>query len=136
MKKFCNEHAVLALASLVVVGMVVQLGVIVYVKVTDYQGEKRDVTNLRNRCELNKIDRGANARGWRTAQTARMNSVAEDLDISLDKVKQLVKNQPKSLPSDSFDLVAAKEYDKIAAGLEQRSRISCAKAFPKAKLFG
>lgn len=134
MKKFCNEHAVVALASLVVLGMVVQLGVIAYVKITDYQNDKETVQLLRDRCEINKTDRRANAVGWRTAQVARMSTVAQNLGISMDEVEKRIEQKPQ--PSDSFDLVAARKYDRVAGGLERRSRINCAKAFPKAKFFG
>ena len=93
------------------------------------QARSELVDSQRNGCERGKLDRGANAEGWRTAQTARMNTLAKDLDISYKEVEILLQAVPQA--DDPPDLVAARRYDKIAAGLEKRSRINCAEAFPK-----
>lgn len=58
-------------------------------------------------CERGKLDRTANALGWRTAEAARRASGTKS------------------------DLRAADAYAQIAEGLERRSRIDCEKAFPK-----
>lgn len=113
--------------------MLLQLGVIGYVFYQSYAGRESVVDASRLGCERSKLDREANAIGWRTAETAREHSVAQELHISLKKVKQLVKT--KRGVNDVPDLVAAREYDRIAKGLEVRSRISCSLAFPKAGLF-
>jgi len=54
-------------------------------------------------CERGKLDREANAAGWRIAQAAR-------------------------LADGQF--AVAKKYGQIAAGLEQRARIDCEKRYP------
>jgi hypothetical protein len=63
-------------------------------------------------CQRGKLDRAANARGWRTAEAARRASGSRS------------------------DLIAAERYDRIASGLEQRSRIDCKTAFPPVRLLG
>lgn len=52
-------------------------------------------------CERAKVDRTANADGWRTAEAARRAS------------------------GTSSDIVAADRYQRVAESLEARSRISC-----------
>lgn len=92
------------------------------------QARKELVLSQRAGCQRGKKDRRANALGWRTAQAARMATLSEDLDIPLKEVKNLL-SQPRK-PDDPPDLTAARRYDKIAQGLEERSEISCAQAFP------
>lgn len=118
---------------LILVGLIVQLAVIGYVAYSSYIGRRDVATASRAGCERNKLDRVANAKGWRTAETARLNSVSETTGISVENVRKLLKSKPS--PSDLPDLTAARHYDRIAKGLEARSRISCSKAFPKAGLF-
>lgn len=96
------------LAIMLLIGMLVQLGVIGYVFYSSYQGRKEVVTSQRAGCKRGKLDRGANATGWRIAQAAR----------AADK-----------------QFAVAARYSIIAAGLETRSRIDCAKAYPKASIF-
>jgi hypothetical protein len=119
--------------KLILVGLAVQLAVIGYVAYSTYVGRENVVTASRAGCERNKLDRIDNANGWRTAEVARMHGAARTLHIPLAEVKQRIKKRPK--PDDPVDLVAAWKYDRIAEGLETRSRVSCPKAFPKAGLF-
>jgi hypothetical protein len=121
------------LVKVILVGMVVQLGVLGYVFYQSYQGRESVVNASRKGCERSKLDREDNAKGWRTAEVARMHGAARALHIPLAEVKQRIKKRPK--PDDPVDLVAAWKYDRIAKGLETRSRVSCPKAFPKAGLF-
>jgi len=78
-----------------------------YVLWQSYEGRVDLVGNSRTACERNKLDRQANASGWRIAEGARR----ADGQIEV-----------------------ANEYAKIATGLEERSKIDCTKAFPKASL--
>jgi hypothetical protein len=78
-----------------------------YVLWQSYEGRVDLVSNSRTACERNKLDRKANASGWRIAEGARR----ADGQIRV-----------------------ANEYAKIATGLEERSRINCQEAFPKASL--
>lgn len=87
------------------------------------------VASQRAGCKRSKLDRGDNALGWRTAQAARMASLAEDLNIPLKEVEALIPQPAKK--DDPPDLTAVRRYNKIAQGLEKRSKINCAKAFPK-----
>lgn len=118
------------LVQLILIGFLLQLMVICYIFYQSYQGRVDIVHSQRAGCERGKLDRNANARSWRKAERARLNTVAEDLHISYAKAEKLITTKPSV--SDSFDLQAAREYDKTATGQEQRSRISCTKAFPKA----
>jgi hypothetical protein len=88
-------------------GPVIALMIVTYVLAQSYQGrvELRD-SQVRG-CHRSQLDRSANARGWRIAEHARR--------------------------ADGQTMVAA-EYARIAAGLEQRSRINCARAFPHPSL--
>lgn len=103
-----NEKMIVRLAQLIVIGMLVQLAVICYVFYSNYQGRANVVQAQRAGCERSKLDRGANAEGWRNAQKARIAS---------------------------GDFAVARRYGEIALGLELRSKINCAKAFSDAKLF-
>jgi hypothetical protein len=93
---------------LIVIGMVVQLGVIAFVVYSSYQGRVDLVQSQRAGCERGKLDRGANAQGWRIAEAARRRD-------------------------GEFDV--ANRYHKIADGLEARSQIVCRKVFPDAGVF-
>lgn len=62
-------------------------------------------------CERGKLDRKANAEGWRAAELVRRQSGTPN------------------------DIVAADDYDRIADGLEERGRIDCHDAFPGASLW-
>lgn len=117
---------------MILIGLCVNLAVIGYVFYQSYAGREAVVKATRNGCERGKRDRKANALGWRTAEMARINGVAQQLDITLFEAEKMIKQKPER--SDSTDLIAARNYDKIATGLERRSRISCPKAFPKAGL--
>lgn len=86
------------------------------------------IASQRAGCERSKLDRKANASGWRTAQAARLRSLADQLDISYKSVQQLVAQDPT--PDDPGDLVAARKYNALATELEKRSKINCAEAFP------
>lgn len=87
------------------------------------------VASQRAGCERGKLDRRVNANGWRTAQAARLRSLASELDISYASVQQLVASDPT--PEDPGDLVAARKYNKLASELEARSRIDCRLVYPQ-----
>lgn len=112
--------------------MVVQIGIIAFVVNESYVGREDVVKASQRGCERSKLDREANATGWRAAETARLNTLAKSRHISFTQAWKLIWRKPSL--TDSPDLVAARTYDKIASGQEARSRISCAKAFPKASL--
>lgn len=94
--------------KLVVVGLLVNLGVIGYVFGSSYSARKSIVSGQRIGCERNKLDRKANASGWRIAQGARIKS--GDISIAI-------------------------KYGNLAQGLERRARLDCNKTYPKARLF-
>jgi len=121
------------MTKLIIAVMVVQLAVIGYVFFQSYKGRSDVVDSQRDGCDRGKLDRSANARGWRTAEDARLATVAKTLHISAFDAKQLIRQKPR--PNDLPDLVAAREYNKTASGLEQRSKIKCKHVFPKAGLF-
>jgi Tfp pilus assembly protein PilO len=121
-----------SLAKLVIACFLVMLVVVVWVGYVNYQGRQNLVTAQRAGCERAKLDREANAQGWRAAEAARLESLAQDLDISYATAQTLVEQDPKS--NDPPDLVAARKYNKIASGQEKRSKIDCAQAFPDASL--
>lgn len=75
-----------------------------------YQGRVELVHSQRAGCERGKLDKRANARGWRAAEAARVASGTPN------------------------DLKAAHKYAVIAYGLEQRARIPCSRAFPSTSL--
>lgn len=103
-----NESTAQKLALLILATLCLQLFMIGYVFYANYQGRVDTVKAQRAGCERSKLDRGANASGWRIAEAARR--------------------------ADGQHAVAHR-YSKIAGGLEFRSRIPCARAFPKASLF-
>src|SRR4051794_8795244 len=107
--------------KLMIFGMGCFLALIVYVFAQAYQGRAALVNSQRAGCERSKLDRGANAEGWRTAQVARLQSLASQMHISFEAVKQVAEREPSS--DDLPDLVAVRKYDAIASGLEERSKI-------------
>lgn len=128
------------LTRLIIGGLVMILALTAVVFAQSYFGRKNLekaekqarfelVASQRAGCKRSKLDRRANALGWRTAQKARMESLAQDLDIPLKEVKVLIPQKAKA--GDPPNLTAVRRYDKIAQGLEERSEINCAKAFPK-----
>lgn len=96
------------LVKIVVIGLLVNLGVIGYVFGSNYAARKSTVAGQRFSCERNKLDRKANASGWRIAQEARRKS--GDISIAI-------------------------RYGNLARGLERRARLDCKKTYPKARLF-
>lgn len=96
------------LAILILATLALQLFMIGYVFYANYQGRVDTVKNQRAGCQRNKLDRRANAAGWRIAEAARR---AEGQHA------------------------VANKYAKIARGQEFRSAIPCSRAFPKASLF-
>lgn len=96
------------LAKIVVIGLFVNLGVIGYVFGSNYAARKNTVAGQRVGCERNKLDRKANATGWRIAQEARKKS--GDISIAI-------------------------KYGNLARDLERRARLDCNKTYPKARLF-
>ncbi len=85
-------------------GMICLLLVVAYVFWQSYQGRFDIVDSQRRGCERGKLDRTANAHGWRIAEAARR-----------------AEGQYK----------VANNYRAIAASLEARSRINCTVVFPK-----
>lgn len=96
------------LAQLVIIGLLVQIGVIVYVFYSSYQGRVNLSNAQQAGCSRSKLDRVDNALGWRNAEAARRQSGQINI---------------------------ANEYGAIASSLEARSRIDCKTAFPDATLF-
>lgn len=94
-----------SIVRLLIIGMFVQLFVVGYVFYQTYQGRTSLAHSQQRGCERGKKDRNANAQGWRIAEGARRANGQTEI---------------------------ADHYARIAAGLEQRSRIDCAKAYPKA----
>ena len=96
-----------SVVKMIVIALIIQLVVIFYVFITDYRGRIDAISSQRAGCERAKLDRNANAQGWRIAQLAR---------------------------TDSGDTAVAAQYRLIAEGLEKRARVDCNKAFPMADL--
>jgi hypothetical protein len=117
-KAFCEDH--LALAKLVLIGLVVQLLVIGYVFYSGYQTHANNIRNQRAGCERNKQDR-ADSAAFQTAQTVYINKVT-----GAASVKEDVKRAARE---------ARKTFDRTSASLTARSKIDCKKAFPDATLF-
>jgi hypothetical protein len=92
---------------LIMIGIAVDFGTVIYVGYANYQGRVALVDAQRKGCERGKLDREANATGWRTAQAAR-------------------------LASGQF--AVAKKYGEIAAGQEARSKLDCNVIFPDAEV--
>lgn len=75
-----------------------------------FEGRRDLVGSQRSGCERGKLDRLANAEGWRAAETARRASGTVN------------------------DLRAARKYQRIAEGLEDRARVKCDDVFPSPSL--
>lgn len=103
-----DKSLLFKMAVLILIGMLVQLVVIGYVFYSSYEGRKDLVFSQRAGCHRGKLDRNANAEGWRIAEAAR---------------------------SASGDYAVAARYDIIAVGLEERANINCEEAYPKASIF-
>ena len=84
-----------------------------------YSDRQDTVQNQRGGCERGKLDRRANASGWRTAEAARR-ATAEDPNVTADERRNA--------------RIAADRYQEIADALDERSRLDCEKAFPDASL--
>jgi hypothetical protein len=82
---------------------------VVFIWIIGYAGRVGIVEFQRRGCERGKLDRIANAQGWRIAEDARRG----DGQIAI-----------------------ADRYARIAAGLERRSRVDCRKAYPNPGPFG
>lgn len=128
------------LTRLIIGGLVMILALTAVVFAQSYFGrknlekaEKRArhalIASQRGGCQRAKLDRKDNALGWRTAQTARMETLAEKLDIPFKEVEHLIPQPARK--DDPPDLTAIRRYNKLAQGLEDRSEINCAKAFPR-----
>lgn len=102
-----NDNLLYNVAKLIVLGLVVNVFLVGYIFWTGYEGRRDLVASQRAGCNRGKLDRGANAKGWRIAEGARR----ADGEIEV-----------------------ANKYNDIASGLEKRSRIVCSEAFPKASL--
>jgi hypothetical protein len=105
MREYCGD--VWNLAKLIMLGMFVQLMVILYVFFSGYFDRVDLVDSQRAGCERGKLDRIANAQGWRIAQDARIAS---------------------------GDYVVAHRYGTLARDLEARSKIDCRDVYPDARL--
>lgn len=98
--------AIVALRKMVLAFAAIAIALFAYTAWQSYDGRVRLREGQLAGCERGKLDRAANAAGWRTAERAR---------------------RATGTPT---DLAAADRYSAIAAGLEQRSRIDCARVFP------
>lgn len=102
-----TEDTALKLIKLILAAMVVQIFVIGFVLYQSYAGRVQLVKTQRAGCARGKLDRVANASGWRFAEKARR---------------------------DAGEITVANHYANLASGLEKRSRIDCQTAFPNASL--
>jgi hypothetical protein len=82
-----------------------------------FQGRRDLVESQRAGCHRGKLDRAQNARGWRTAEKARL--------VTARNPKVVIGERRAAY-------AAAVTYDRIAADLEQRtgSNLNCSRAFP------
>lgn len=120
------------LVKMVLIGLFVNLCVVGYVFYQSYMGREDVVMASLKGCDRSKKDREANAAGWRTAERARLSTLAKNMGVPLKDASVLIVLKPHN--GDPPDLVAARKYNGIARGLEIRSRIRCKNAFPKARL--
>jgi hypothetical protein len=107
--------AKLAIALIVLV--VIALGMAWW---SSYSGRQNVVDDQRRDCARSKLDRRANAAGWRTAEAARR-ATAENPEIESAERRAAA--------------IAASRYKEVADALDARSRIDCREAFPDAQLF-
>lgn len=120
------------IVRLMIGGMIAFLILIGYVLWQSYEGRADLVTASRLACERGKLDRATNARGWRTAETARLSALAETEHLTVAEAKLFISLPPEK--GEFPDLVAARRYDELASDLEARtgSHLNCHKVFPKA----
>ena len=107
------------LAQLIIIGMCVQLLVIGYIFYSGYQSRVSTVQTLRLGCERGKLDRADNA-DFQNAHKVYIDKV-----VLAQSVKEDVKRAARE---------AERTYIRTSADLTKRSKINCAKAFPKARL--
>lgn len=127
-----NDETAYKVVKLILLAFIVLLFTMAYSAWNAYDGRRRLVESQQAACERGKRDRGANALGWRTAQIARLNTVASRLKITYAAAEAQLYKKPKR--NDISDLVAARTYEIISDGLEARSKIDCKRVFPKASL--
>lgn len=108
------------LAKMVFIGILVQLSVIGYVFVANHQNQSAIVNSQRAGCGRGKSDRSDNAK-FQRAQTAYISKV-----IAAPSVKEDVKKVARE---------ARKTFRKTSHSLAQRSKIDCARKFPKTRWF-
>ena len=96
-----DRHAAHHFLRLMIVQTTAVLALIVLVFVLANQGRQELGQTIVRGCELAKLDRRANAAGWRSAEVARRTSATRN------------------------DIRAANRYRDIAEALEARSRIDC-----------
>jgi hypothetical protein len=105
---------------IVVIGMVIQLGVISYVFYSAYERRVDMTANTRAGCERNKLDR-SDVAAFQRAQTTYITSVTGAASVHED-VKRAARK-------------AILTFDRTSKGLTARSKIDCKKAFPDPTLF-
>lgn len=115
------ERGVVRRRTRLEVGRIAVLVILVAaVAVTNFTGRHDLVASQRAGCARGKLDRAANARGWRIAQHAR----------------QVTANDPAASSTERASARhAAEVYARIATGLEKRSRINCSQLFPEPGIF-
>jgi hypothetical protein len=114
-----NKTAAGLTKFLMIIGVVV-LAMWGYVLYQSYQGRVDLVRAERGGCVRTEKNGIANAKGWRAAETARLEAFM--------KTSHLTEVQAHKI------LFQKRKYDRIANDLEVRSSIDCTKAFPKASL--
>lgn len=107
----------LQLAKLIVIGMIVQLGVIGYVFITDYHGRRDGILSAREGCERDKLDRTA---------------ASELNDALLDSFDASQKRVPKIVSKERLEAVA--KIRRGNDGLKKRAAINCNERYPTASL--
>jgi hypothetical protein len=98
--------------------MLINLGVVGYVLISEYQGRENLVKSQRAGCKRGKLDRKDNA-DFQVAQTTYIGKVTGARSVHED-----VKSAARQ---------ATITFKRTSRSLEGRSHIDCAKAFPKAK---
>jgi hypothetical protein len=126
-----NKTAAGLTKFLMIIGVVV-LAMWGYVLYQSYQGRVDLVRAERGGCVRTEKNGIANAKGWRAAETARLEAFMKTSHLTEVQAHKILFQKRK--PDDPPDLVAAWKYDRIANDLEVRSSIDCTKAFPKASL--
>ena len=105
-----DKSIIFRVVVLILIVMVVQMVVIGYVFYSSYISRSALVDYQRGGCERGKLDRSANARGWRIAESARL--AEGNIDVAHD-------------------------YGALARSLETRTgkNLNCTEVFPKEGLF-